>query len=97
MVNGKVNKLKSKTQVIIGMGSSPTKGQAGPFMKKLVEKLKSLGYNNVYSVKEYFTSQKCPICKSKTQYVLVAQELGLSTVKLGIHTMIILENISLLG
>jgi hypothetical protein len=69
MANGKVNKVKSKTQVIIGIGSSPTKGQAGPFMKKLVEKLKSLGYNNLYSVKEYFTSQKCPICKSTTRYV----------------------------
>ena len=59
---GGASHLKARSNVIFGIGSSPLKGQAGPFVEYLVAQLKARGYRNIFYVKEGYTSQKCPHC-----------------------------------
>ena len=60
-------KAQAQSNVVIGIGSSPVKGHAGPFLAYLVNQLKARGYNNIFYVKEQYTSQKCGHCGSQTQ------------------------------
>lgn len=55
--------------VFFGIGSSQIKGQAGPFVRHLVKKLRSLDYANIFYVEEPYTSQKCCRCESQTDMV----------------------------
>ncbi len=59
----------SSSKVMIGIGNSPVKGHAGPFVRYLISKLRSLGFNNIFSVEEEFTSQKCCHCGHQTEEV----------------------------
>ena len=48
---GGTSHLKAQGNVVIGIGSSPVKGHAGPFVAYLVNQLKARGYNNIFYVK----------------------------------------------
>ena len=60
-------KAQAQSNVIIGIGSSPVKGHAGPFLAHLVNQLRARGYNNVFYVPEKKTSQKCGYCGNQTK------------------------------
>ena len=67
MMGGACHQKKdASSKIFIGIGSSPVKGQAGPFVRYMIHKLKSLGYNDIYSVNEAYTSQKCCHCGNQT-------------------------------
>ena len=41
---GGASHLKATSNVVIGFGNAPVKGHAGPFVRYLINKLRSLGY-----------------------------------------------------